>query len=186
MCCTTVPGQGSDHCSKVGEDALGQRVPCGVYSAHPCGVPVWSYACMCGTVHPLREFCVPVPGSVCQSGVVDAYTGFVCAYMGLCMSVWGCAHMYGALPIWCCACPTGIYMCLFRIVHTCLELCVLFWDCASPSRVVSACPELCMYIWGCECLSGVVCFSLGLWVHIQTMMCMLHRGLGTHIWSACL
>lgn len=78
-------------------DALGECVPCGVWGAHPCGVPVWGCACMCGTVYPLLEFCVPVQGSVCQSGAMVACTGFVCAYMGLCMSVWGCAQMYGAL-----------------------------------------------------------------------------------------
>lgn len=96
-------------------DALGQRMPCGVWGAHACGMPVPGCACMCGTVHPLLELCVPVQVSVCPSGVVDARTGFVCAYVGLCMSIWGCACVCGAvcahlglcMSIWGCACVCG-------------------------------------------------------------------------------
>lgn len=149
--------------------------------------------CLSGVMHACVGLYIPFWSSVFLFGALCAnlglcvhiHTGFVCAYMELCISVWGCAHMYGALPVWGCACPTGIYMCLSRIVHTCLELCVLFWSCTCPSRVVSTCPELCMYLWGCECLSGAVCSSLGLWVHIQTAMYMFRLGLGMRIWSAC-
>lgn len=115
-------------------DALGTRALRG-RGAHPCGVPVWGCVCVCGTVHPLLEFCVPVQGSVYPSGVVNAV-------QGLRVHIWGCACLFGVvhacillcLPIWDCACQTGIYECLSRVVSACLGLYMPLQD--SESRIV--------------------------------------------------